>query len=148
MLARVACNSFNSRSIFASVSLALETCKRYCEYLFIFHPRTRNTYSLGLKRLDSLYLCIHIVAHRLEFVESLFQLINNGLVLENRTVVSKVNSGGLLRELVVGELCVVVTFAECLEGGDGFCMANIRIWNKTRGSTQHTLAQTQGGVDA
>jgi hypothetical protein len=46
-------------------------------------------------------------------------LINNSLVLQNRTVVCKVDFGGLFRELGYSATGILVALLEGLEGSDG-----------------------------
>jgi hypothetical protein len=49
----------------------------------------------------------------------LLNLVNNGLVLQNRTVVCEVDFGGLLGELGYSATGILVALLEGLEGGDG-----------------------------
>lgn len=79
------------------------------------------THRLDLKRLDGLDVCAHVVGDRLELLQELLGLVNDGGVPQNRAVVSEVNSGGLRIELRVDALGIRVPLAEGLEGGDGLC---------------------------
>lgn len=63
-----------------------------------------TTNSLDLKRLDSLDVRTHIIRRRLEIVQQLFRLIHNGFILQHRTVVGKVDGGGLGRNGVGNSL--------------------------------------------
>jgi len=49
----------------------------------------------------------------------LLNLVNNGLVLQNRTVVCEVDFGGLLGELGYSATGILVALLEGLEGGGG-----------------------------
>lgn len=77
------------------------------------------TYSLGLEGLNRLNLSGNIVCHRLELFQGLLSLIDNGLVLENRAVVVKIDGGGGIAINMRQTLGLAVTLAESLEGGDG-----------------------------
>ena len=78
-----------------------------------------RTYSLGLEGLNSLHVPRNVVGDGLEVPQQLLSLIDDGLVLEYRTIVRKVHCSGLRVELRVHPLRVAVTLAECLESGDG-----------------------------
>ena len=55
---------------------------------------------------------------RLEGIEMLLDFINNGLILQDRTVVCKVDFGGLLGELGYSTTGILVALLEGLEGRD------------------------------
>jgi len=76
-------------------------------------------HSLCLKSLNRLNLSPNIVCRRLERIEMLLNLVNNGLVLQNRTVVCEVDFGGLLGELGYSATGILVALLEGLEGGGG-----------------------------
>jgi hypothetical protein len=80
-----------------------------------------ETHSLNLKRLNSLNMSTDIVRHGLEILQRLLSLIDDGLILEDGTVVGKVDGGGLGSKLGMETLGVGVSFPESLKGGDGLC---------------------------
>lgn len=74
---------------------------------------------LGLEGIDGLQLAGDIVGDGLEGSESLLDLLDDGLVLEDGSVGGEVDGGGLLGkglELAAG---VLVALLEGLEGGNG-----------------------------
>lgn len=74
---------------------------------------------LGLEGIDGLQLARDIVGDGLEGSESLLDLLDDGLVLEDGSVGGEVDGGGLLGkglELAAG---VLVALLEGLEGGNG-----------------------------
>jgi hypothetical protein len=75
--------------------------------------------SLRLERLNSLDLPVHIVRLGLESVELLLDVVDDGLVLEDGSVLGEVDGLGLLGEngnLAAG---VVVALLELLQGSGG-----------------------------
>ena len=74
----------------------------------------------GSKTWDRFEMRIHVIRHRLEGRDEPLGLVNDSLVLEDRTIVRKVDSRGLGIERCVYALCISVSFAEGLESGDGF----------------------------
>ena len=64
-------------------------------------------------------MSIDIICDRLEFLQNLLSFGNNFLVLEDASVMVKVDCRRLSRVLVVNALRVGVTFSECLEGSNG-----------------------------
>ncbi len=78
-----------------------------------------RTYSLDLEGLNSLYVTGDIVNNRFEVLQELLSFIDDSFVLEHRSVVGKVDGGGLGGVLCVQPLRVTVTLAEGLESGDG-----------------------------
>ena len=77
--------------------------------------KTGTTNSLDLKRLNGLDVRAHIIRRRLEVFQQLFRLIYNGFILQHRTVVRKVDGGGLGRNGVGNSLRFEVAFTECLQ---------------------------------
>lgn len=72
--------------------------------------------SLSLKGIDSLELACDIVGRRLEGLEVVLDLVNDGLVLERLAVVRKVDGLGLLGENGHFAAGIVVALFEGLEG--------------------------------
>lgn len=62
---------------------------------------------------------IHIIGDGLERLQCLLGLVNDGLVLQDRTVVVEVDGGGLGGMGMSQSLGLAVAFAESLESGDG-----------------------------
>jgi len=54
-----------------------------------------HAYSFDFKCLNSLDLSIRVTLNRFEVLEKFLSLINNSLILENRTVLSEIDSGRL-----------------------------------------------------
>lgn len=75
--------------------------------------------SLSLEALNSLDLPVHIVRLGLESLELLLDVIDDGLVLEDRSVVGEVHALRLLGEDLKFPAGVVVALLEGLEGGGG-----------------------------
>lgn len=82
----------------------------------------KKAYSFGLESVNSLDVSTRVVSHGLEVGERLLGFVDDSLVLEDRTVVLKVDSGGLRMAGRVQALGFRVTLAERLEGGDGLCI--------------------------
>jgi len=78
-----------------------------------------KTYSLGLDSLDGLDLGLDIVGGGLEGGESLLDLINDGLVLEDLAVVSEINGSLLLLEISQDAASLLVALAEGAQSGNG-----------------------------
>ncbi|KAI6775732.1 hypothetical protein HG530_002490 [Fusarium avenaceum] len=74
---------------------------------------------LSLESIDSLQLSANIVGDGLEGVESLLDLIDDSLVLEDGSVLGEIDGGGLLREVLDLAADVLVALLEGLQGGDG-----------------------------
>lgn len=74
---------------------------------------------LGLEGVNGLQLSADIVADGSEGLESLLDLVDDGLVLEDGSVLGEVDGGGLLAELLDLAADVLVALLEGLEGGDG-----------------------------
>jgi hypothetical protein len=74
---------------------------------------------LSLKGIDGLQLSADIVGNGLEGVESLLDLIDDSLVLEDGSVLGEVDGGGLLLELLDLAADVLVALLEGLQGGNG-----------------------------
>jgi len=85
---------------------------------------------LGLEGLNSFNVGVDIISNGLEVRHKLLDLVNDGLVLENGSVVGKVDGGGLGGERMLQTLSLAVPLAEGLEGGDGL------------------LSETERGVEA
>jgi hypothetical protein len=79
----------------------------------------RILHSLRLKRLNGLHLPINIIRRGLEVAEVLLDLVDDGLVLQDRAVVREVDLGGLFGELLHSAAGVFVALLEGLEGGGG-----------------------------
>jgi hypothetical protein len=75
--------------------------------------------SLRLKSLNRLDLSPNIVCRGLEGIEMLLNLLDNGLVLQNRTVVYEVDFGGLFGELGHSATGIFVALLKSLERGNG-----------------------------
>lgn len=69
---------------------------------------------LGLKSRDGLELAGNIVCCGLEGLETLLDLVDDGLVLEHGAVLGEVDLGGVLRQLLELALGVVVARLESL----------------------------------
>lgn len=76
-------------------------------------------HSLGLESINGLDLSGDIVGDGLEGSESLLDLIDNGLVLQGRSVGGEVNGGGLLGQSLELASGILVSLLEGLEGGNG-----------------------------
>src|SRR6266702_8502492 len=122
MLDSVACRSFNSTSIFASVSFAFA--------IWQFHKRSKVvtpggekklSHRLGLERLDGFDVCTDVVRDGLEVTQDLLRLVDDRLVLQNGTVMRQVDGRRLGVELAGDALGFRVALAERLQGGDGLC---------------------------
>jgi len=72
---------------------------------------------LSLKRLDGLELAVQVVRRRLEVLEGVLDLVDDGLVLEHPAVVVKVDRLRLLRQHLHLAARVVVALLERLERG-------------------------------
>lgn len=72
--------------------------------------------SLCLESLNGLHLPLNIVCGWLESLELLLDIVDDGLVLEDSAVVSEIDGGGLLLELLNLSAGVVVALLECNEG--------------------------------
>ena len=70
---------------------------------------------LDLKSLNGLELAGHIVGSGFERLEALLDLIDDGLVLEKRSVGGKVDGSGLLLELLDLATGVLIALLEGLE---------------------------------
>ena len=81
----------------------------------------KNTHRLDLEGLDRLQVRRHVVRHGLEAGEGLLRLVDDGLVLEDGTVVRKVDGGGLRGELRRDALGIRMSLAEGLQARDGLC---------------------------
>lgn len=81
----------------------------------------KNTHRLDLEGLDRLQVRRHVVRHGLEACEGLLRLVDDGLVLEDGTVVREVNGGGLRGELRGDALGIRMPLAEGLQARDGLC---------------------------
>lgn len=73
---------------------------------------------LGLEGVDGLDLAVDIVGLGLEGLEALLNLVNDGLILEDGTVLGKVDLGGQFGQLLDLALGVLVARLEGLQGGD------------------------------
>ncbi len=122
MLDSVACRSFNSTSIFASVSFAFA--------IWQFHKRSKVvtpggekklSHRLGLERLDGFDVCTDVVRDGLEVTQDLLRLVDDRLVLQNGAVMRQVDGRRLGVELAGDALGFRVALAECLQGCDGLC---------------------------
>ena len=108
----------------STVSWALETCELRqgrAASVVARWSHSEETDSLGLEGLDGLDVRVNVISDRLERADELLGLINDCLVLENGTVVGKVDGGGLLAERCSRALGVGVALAEGLQRGDGLC---------------------------
>ena len=74
--------------------------------------------SLSLKSLNGLQLLADVVSNRRKALVGSFDLVDNILVLEGRTVVRKVNLGRQNREVKDLLAVIVVSLAESLERGN------------------------------
>ncbi|KAI6753107.1 hypothetical protein HG531_005276 [Fusarium graminearum] len=73
---------------------------------------------LSLEGIDGLQLSADIVGNGLEGVESLLDLVDDGLVLEDGSILGEVDGGGLLLELLDLAADVLVALLEGLQGGN------------------------------
>lgn len=80
------------------------------------------THRLGLERLNSLDVCVHIIGDGLEVAENLLSLVHNGRVAEDGAVMLEVHGCGLGSELRTDALGVAVPLAEGLQGRDSLCI--------------------------
>ena len=86
---------------------------------FAYTEACFNTHSLGFEGLNSLDGAADVVGHGLEVLQQLLRLVNNGLVLQHRAVMSEVD-GCRLRGVLVGEpLGIGVSLSEGLNSGNG-----------------------------
>ena len=108
--------------------------------------KTGTTNSLDLKRLNGLDVRAHIIRRRLEVFQQLFRLIHNGFILQHRTVVRKVDGGGLGRNGVGNSLRLEVAFTECLQWSNGFYneMKKVASWKE---ESKRTLSESKGGIN-
>lgn len=74
-------------------------------------------YRLNLEGLDSLDLPVDIVGGGLEGLESLLNLVDDGLVLQGGAVLGEVDLGGLLLEELELAASIFVSLLKGLEGG-------------------------------
>lgn len=74
---------------------------------------------LGLEGIDGLQLAADIVRSRLEALEVVLDLVNDGLVLEDAAVVGKVDGLGLLGQDLDLAAGVIVALLEGLQRGGG-----------------------------
>jgi hypothetical protein len=81
--------------------------------------KKKQTYSLSLNSLNALDLSRDIVRGRLESLVGLLDLIDNGLVLEDFAVMSKVDGGLLLLEIRKDTTSLLVALAEGAQSGNG-----------------------------
>lgn len=81
----------------------------------------RVLHGLGLKGLNGLDLPGNIVGRGLEGAEVLLDLINDGLVLQERAVVREIDGLWLLREGLHAATGVITALLESLQGGG--CLA-------------------------
>jgi hypothetical protein len=84
---------------------------------------------LRLKSFNRLNLSSNIVCRGLERIEMLLDLVDDGLVLQDGTIVSEVDFGGLFGELGHSATGILVTLLEGLEGGDGLAPETKRAGN-------------------
>lgn len=70
-------------------------------------------------------MCACVVSNRLEILQKLLSLIDNGPVLQDRTVVCKIDSCGLRRILGLETHSVSMALTEGLQSSNGFCMGVI-----------------------
>lgn len=73
-----------------------------------------TTNSFALERVDSLQVGVHIVGNGLVAGQNFLGLINDGLVLEDCSVLCKIYGGRCIAVLVVNALSFRVTLAESL----------------------------------
>ena len=78
------------------------------------------TYSFSLERLDGLDMFANVVGDRLESFQYLLSVVDDGLVLQDISVVCEVNRCLRRLELVVHALGFGVSFSESLQGSNGF----------------------------
>ena len=105
-------------SILSSVSFAFATYEGVNQQSSYNNP---NTHGLRLKRLDRLDVRGNVVGDRLEVLNDLLGLVNDGLVLQHGAVVREVDGRRLRGILPVFALRVAVALAEGLDAGDGLC---------------------------
>lgn len=86
------------------------------------HNNNKLSYSFGLESLYGLDVCACVISNRIEVLQKLLGFINNGLVLQDRTVVRKIDSCGLRRVLGLETRSVSMAFTEGLQSGNGFCI--------------------------
>ena len=73
-----------------------------------------HAYSFGFECLNSLDLNIRVALNRFEVLEKLLSLINNSLILENRTVLGEIDSGRLGGILAMQALGIAMALPEGL----------------------------------
>lgn len=83
----------------------------------------QSTHSLSLKGTNSLNLTANIVINTLECLENGFTLGNDFLILQNLSVVFKIDSRFGLRQLGVRKSSVGRSLTESGEGGDRVCLS-------------------------
>jgi len=77
------------------------------------------THSFSLKSFDDLNVCVHVICGRLELLQNLLCLINDGLVLQDGAVMGKIDCCWLIVILVRQSLSFGVTLAEGLQRSNG-----------------------------
>jgi DNA-binding transcriptional ArsR family regulator len=75
--------------------------------------------SLHLERINGLQLAADIVGNGLEGLEALLDLVDDGLVLQGRSVGGEVDSGRLVRQLLDLAAGILIALLEGLKGGNG-----------------------------
>ena len=80
----------------------------------------KRTYSFSLERLDRLDVLADVVCYGFESFQYLLGVVNDGLVLQNVSVVREVDRCLRGLELVVHPLGLGVSFSESLQGCNGF----------------------------
>jgi hypothetical protein len=80
------------------------------------------TYSLGLEFINGLDLHANIIRLRLELLEQFLCIIDDTLVFQYRTIVCKVDRGGLRSESSVDSLSVAMPLSEGLERRNSLCV--------------------------
>ena len=66
----------------------LVTWKRVPSVELLFPIHREETHNLGLKSLDGLHMCVHVIG---DILQDLLCLINNGLVLQREPVVGEID---------------------------------------------------------
>ena len=84
-------------------------------------PLERSTHGLALESVNRLQLSLDIVVDGLEGLEELLSLGDDVLVLEDGSVVLKVDGLGRLRVGRVGEASVGSTLPERRQSSEGLC---------------------------
>ena len=93
----------------------LVTWKRVPSVELLFPICREETHNLGLKSLDGLHMCVHVIG---DILQDLLCLINNGLVLQREPVVGEINCRWLVVILMRQPLSLIVILAESLERSD------------------------------